>query len=168
MAEPGVTQWRPGLRERSSPIVIVVLAGSNAVARLLLSERGRLQLIDLASVTLLAVTAGVALVEALRTRVRILPDGLEVRQLRLRRYPWSEITDVQVDPWSGNRRVRITLADGTSPLLPTPRAPRRRSSGGVSDAALLEVVSAVEARLPPGRQREPAAVPTALDDLLHD
>lgn len=161
---PGtVAEWRPRGRRLLTlllPLLVVLTSGTSVVLRLLHPGGDRHAGVDLVLGSLLVVGAAVSVLVATRTRVRVLPEGLEVRELRTRTYAWSSIADVRVDRWSGSRTVAVELTDGSVRTLPAPVASRGTTS------ELTAVVEAVRRHLP--ADARPADGPTPLDDLLHE
>ena len=47
-------------------------------------------------------------------------EGLVVRVMRRRSIPWTEITDIAVDEFAGDRFVYLTVVDGSRKRLPAP------------------------------------------------
>ena len=114
-----VAEWRlrgASLILRLLPVLACVLVGSWALDR-------RLGRTDEGSVfTMLSVEAvalGVVLLSwVVRTRVRLVALGVEVRELRTRTYAWEDI--VWVEPSPSRRRVRLGFRDGSIRTLPAP------------------------------------------------
>lgn len=70
---------------------------------------------------LLVVIAVLAVTLAVRTRVRLLPDGVEVRETRTRLYRWEDIQRVLLDLPSKPRAVVLELGDDARRrVLPAP------------------------------------------------
>lgn len=160
-----MTQWRVrGLRMwlYLLPLVLLVVDGVGPVLQLLHSGGYPLSAFGVTMLVLLVPVSSFNLVLAARTRVRLAPEGLEVRELGTRTYPWSDIAGVALDRGSGNRVITLTLVDGTTRRLPAPTTTRPTSV----DPLMADAVAAIEARLPPGRTMVADDDFTSLDDLL--
>jgi hypothetical protein len=78
----------------------------------------------------------------LRTRVRLVPAGVEIRQFRTVLYRYSEITDARVDRGNNDRSITLTLRSGPARTLPAPTRWFRPDS----DTTLDDAVSAIRRR----------------------
>jgi hypothetical protein len=87
----------------------------------------------------------------LRTRVRLVAAGVEVRQFRTVLHRYGDITDARVDRANNDRSIKLTLRHGTARTLPAPTQWLRRDS----DPTLDDAVSAIRRRsgLTPTRLR---------------
>jgi hypothetical protein len=141
---PTVTLWAVQ-RNRWWPTTPVLYALGGTGLTVLLGATTRLDPWSL--LALIFVPYGLSSVTGARARVRLTPDGLEVRGLRTRLLPYADIVSVEVAPeWDGARAIWVRLR-GSAPqsepevLAPPPEwwhAPGR---------SLADVVVAIQARV---------------------
>jgi hypothetical protein len=115
---------------------------------------------------LIIVAAAGLIVVSLRTRVRLVAAGVEVRELRTRVYPWADISSADLDRFSNRRIIKLTMRDGSVRVLPVPTRGLRK----LSDPTLPLAVASLNHRRSgdPGDPSGTAAVESPLDDFLHD
>lgn len=142
-APPGTITWRasgPPLLLRMVPLVAVAWYAVSGLLRLLEPDRpgGSGDLLLLAGDLLLLVAAGAAALITVRTRVRVGPDGVEVRETGIRLYRWDEITGARPDVPGRPRVVVLELVGGRRRVLPVPSGSMRRAGDRtVADAVEL-------------------------------
>lgn len=85
----------------------------------------------------------ILLVVLVRTRTRLVPEGIEIRQLGAEVLPWTDIASVQLDPRRAGRTITVSLRDGRVRTLPTPTQAKRP----LSDPTLTDAVAAMRRRL---------------------
>jgi hypothetical protein len=137
------TAWRLGGSAVALPVFTVVVLGqvtASAIGRVVDADRstGALVRAILYAGLLLAVVVLTVIILA-RTRVALLPDGVEVRQFKRRLYRYDDITDVRVDRATGDRTIRLTLRDGTSVTLLAPTRGLRPPSDRTLDHAVQAI-----------------------------
>ena len=91
----------------------------------------------------LVLAGALLLLMLVRTRTRLVPEGIEIRQLGAEVLPWTEIASVQLDPRRANRTITVSLHDGRARTLPTPTQAKRP----LSDPTLRDAVAAMRRRL---------------------
>lgn len=120
--EPGVvTLWdvRAGRWWALTPLVYVV---GGVALTLLLGVVTRLNPWSL--LAMLVVTLGYGAVRDARTRLRLTPEGLEVRGFRTRLWRWADIASVEVSPpWEGGRTIWVRLRGSLPQTAPEVLAP---------------------------------------------
>ena len=77
-----------------------------------------------------------------RTRVRLLEAGVEVRQWATRLYRYADIADVKLDRATNDRTITLGFRDGRNRRLPAPTRGLRKPS----DPTLLDAVDAIRER----------------------
>lgn len=92
--------------------------------------------------TLWTIMTTVIFALTVRTRVRLISGGVEIRQLRTRLVPLDTISVVELDRYSAHRHIKIGLTDGSSTTLPTPTRGLRKPS----DSTRSDAVSLIKAR----------------------
>jgi hypothetical protein len=133
------TEWRLGraaLGLRLLPVLACTLAGVWALRSRLTGSGDAVAYTFLTVDALLLAVVLLALV--VRTRVRLLATGVEIRELRTRTYAWADID--WVAPTPRHRGVRLGFRDGSARTLP---APRRVASGVTDQGADREIDGAV-------------------------
>lgn len=106
---------------------------------------------------LLVVAPGLPAVRAARARVRLRPDGVEVRGVRTRLLPYAAIAWVDVAPeWDGAQAVWIRLAGSWPQADPEVLAPPPEW-WHPPDRSLADVVTAIRVRVDAAHDRGPAA-----------
>jgi hypothetical protein len=91
----------------------------------------------------LVLVGALLLLVLVRTRTRLVPEGIEIRQIGAEVLPWTEIASVQLDPNRANRTITVSLHDGRARTLPTPTQAKRPPS----DPTLPDAVAAMRRRL---------------------
>ena len=140
---PGPVVWRasgPPLLARVVALAVVGYLAVSGLTRLLAPARSRSggDVLLVAGYLLLLALAVGALVVTLRTRVRLLPEGVEVRELGTQLHPWAQVTGVRADSATRPRTPVLELAGGRGRALPVPSgALRRTGDTTVTDAVLL-------------------------------
>lgn len=120
------TEWRlrgRGLTGRLMPLAALpFLAVSGLLNWFGSGDRTLGDVLRLVASMLLVVVAVLAVTLAVRTRVRLLPDGVEVRATRTRLYRWQDIQRVLLDLPGKPRAVVLELADDARRrvVLPAP------------------------------------------------
>ena len=103
---------------------------------------------------LLFVAYGVGTVPAARTRVRLTPEGVEVRRLRTAVLRYAEIASVEVAPeWDGGRAVWIRLRTSqpqAEPEVLTPPPEWWHTPGRTLTDVVTSIQARVDAAHPPG------------------
>ena len=139
-APSGTVTWRPSgppLLLRLVPLVAVAWYAVSGLLRML-APGGSGGGLLLAGNLLLLVAAGAAALITVRTRVRVGPDGVEVRETGTRLYRWDEITGARPDVPGRPRVVVLELVDGRRRVLPVPSGSMRRAGDRtVADAVEL-------------------------------
>ena len=92
-------------------------------------------------IPLLAVTVVYGVVLCLRTRVRVTPVGIEVRQFRTRLYRYEDVLDARRNRWANNG-IQLVMRNEDRTILPVPTPGRR----GVNDSAVEEALAAIRRR----------------------
>lgn len=146
-AEPEVTEWR-AWGESWLAVLIPAFAAGGGVVFILQATGYRGALgpfsVVLGLFGLLLAALGVLLLVVLyRTRVRLVGEGIEIRQTRPEVLPWSDIESVQLDRDRGLRTITVSLRDGHTRTLPTPTKGKRPAS----DTTLDDAVAAMRRRL---------------------
>lgn len=96
---------------------------------------------------LLFVPYGLASVPAARARVRLTPEGVEVRGLRTTLLPYAAIASLQVAPdWDGARAIWLRLRDSVPQAAPEVLAPPPEW-WHVPGRQLADVVTLIQARV---------------------
>jgi hypothetical protein len=104
----------------------------------------------------LVIPFGFTTVREARARVRLLPDGVEVRGLRTRLFRYADITSVQVAPeWDGARAVWIRLRGSVPQAAPEVLAPPPEW-WQTSDRSLQDVVALIQERVDAANGPNPA------------
>ena len=142
---PGtVTLWEVQ-RSRWWPTTPVLYAAGGTALTVLLAIMTRLNPWSL--LAMLFVPYGLSSVPAARARVRLTPEGVEVRGLRTRLLRYTEITSVEVAPeWDGARAIWIRLRGSAPQSEPEVLAPPPEWWHGPG-RSLGDVVAAVQARV---------------------
>lgn len=116
-----VTLWEEP-RNRWWPTTPVLYAAGGTALTALLAGATRLNPWSL--LAMLFVPYGLAAVVPARARVRLTPEGVEVRGLRTRLLPYGEIASVEVAPeWDGARALWIRLRSSVPQAEPEVLAP---------------------------------------------
>jgi hypothetical protein len=98
---------------------------------------------------------GLSSVTGARARVRLTPEGLEVRGLRTRLVPYTDIASVEVAPeWDGARAIWVRLRGSVPQSEPEVLAPPAEW-WHVPGRSLADVVSTIQARVDAARGPEP-------------
>lgn len=84
-----------------------------------------------------ALNLGVTLVMKVYARTMIEPDGLRVRAIGERLFPWSEIRDADVLATAMGGVVRVTMTNGFVLALNTPRDGILRKDPRIGDAVAV-------------------------------
>ena len=92
---------------------------------------------------ILALAGALLLVVLVRTRTRLIQEGIEIRQMGAELIPWGTIASVQLDRRRGERTITVSLHDGRVRTLPTPTQAKRP----LSDPTLPDAVAAMRRRL---------------------
>ena len=108
------------------------------------SEEGRLRSLIFfwVAMTTFVASAVVLGTLCLRTRVRLVTAGVEIRLFRTVLYHYSDITDARVDRGNNDRSIKLTLRNGQARTLPAPTRWFRPES----DTTLDDAVSAIRRR----------------------
>jgi len=133
--------------------VLYALGGSALTALL----AGMTRLDPWSLLAMLFVTYGLSSVPGARARVRLTPDGLEVRGLRTRLLGYADIVSVEVAPeWDGARAIWIRLRGSVPQAEPEVIAPPPEW-WRVPGRSLTDAVTAIQARVDGAHGPEPAA-----------
>ncbi len=167
MADPGVAAGTGGAppatvtlwevqRSRWWPSTPVLFATGGSALTALLAGTTRLNPWSL--LAMLFVPYGLASVTDSRARVRLTPDGVEVRGLRTRLLRYADIASVEVAPeWDGARAVWVRLRTSVPQAAPEVLTPPAEW-WHVPGRSLADVVAAIQARVDaaqaPGRATE--------------
>lgn len=136
------------------PTTPVLYAVGGSVLTVLLAGLTRLNPWSLLAMIL--VPYGLSSVTAARARVRLTPDGLEVRGLRTRLLHYPDIASVEVAPeWDGERAIWIRLRGSVPQAAPEVLAPPPEW-WHVPGRSLTDVVTAIQARVDATREPGPA------------
>ncbi len=140
---PDVTEWRldgAALLVRLLPVLACLVVATWALIHCL-----RPGPVDSAYVLLVAealLLAAALSAWVLRTRVRAVSAGVEVRELRTRTFAWEDIA--WVEPTHGHRSVRLGFRDGSARTLPVPR----RVGAAVADRRIDRLVTLLRRNAP--------------------
>ena len=75
----------------------------------------------------------------LRTRVRLTPQGVEVRQFKTALYEYGDITDARIDRGNNDRTIKLTMRNGKARTLPAPTRGLRPPSDTTLDQAVVAI-----------------------------
>lgn len=92
---------------------------------------------------IMALAGAFFVVVLVRTRTRLIADGIEIRQIGAEVIGWKEIASVQLDRSNADRTITVSLRDGRTRTLPTPTQAKRP----LSDPTLPDAVAAMRRRL---------------------
>jgi hypothetical protein len=130
----GTMEFRPSRRSLwwliPAEVVVPVLVGLA-----FLRERPVLMLVMVTA--FIALNMGVTLVMKVYARTVIEPDGLRVRAIGERLFPWSEVRDADVVATATGGVVRVTMTNGFVLALFAPRDGLLRKDPRIGDAVAV-------------------------------
>lgn len=147
---PGVTPEKTEWRMQGGSVVVALLPvlglalSTTSQAGAAFSRESGLRSLTFFWMTMAIFVASAVVLGTLclRTRVRLVAAGVEIRQFRTVLYPYSDITDARVDRGNSDRSIKLTLRHGPARTLPAPTRWFRPDS----DTTLDDAVSAIRRR----------------------
>ena len=123
--------------------VLAVVAATAGLLILVLLVQAPLNLL-VAPVVISALQLGAAL----RARMRLTAEGIEVRRLRTRTYRWSDIESVQRAPaWDSSSSIWLRLRGSWPQSEPEVLVPPGRKTRGGDEQTLNDIVALMQERV---------------------